>query len=249
MGPKPVWLAAAAAIVVLARVSSAGPMMPSDRAAIEAYRSAFHTAESTRRPRALERAFTALAPLRDALTRVGDDHNTVLESLSDDAFERLRADLPGVLVNRNEVVFVEPDPAYFSRLAATQGDDVDRAFFAALVATYPVSEWPVYVDPKVDFGGCVRFGSMALVDTYRRWTEFRRRHPGRYQAAAIHELDAVVMELAQSNCACDSLPDVERELEEFVRSFPRSIAAPAIEQRLYDLQRGRSSIRAHCVPG
>jgi hypothetical protein len=123
------------------------------------------------------------------------------------------------------------------------------AFFAALTATYPESEWPVYVTPQTDYGGCVRFGSMALVDTYRLWSGFRRRYPARYRSASEHEADAVVMELAQSTCACDSVPEVERELEAFVQSFPRSQAVPAIEQRLYDIRRGRSSIRPHCIPG
>jgi len=249
MGSKPGMLAAAAAIVVLAGVCDAGPLMPPDQAAIDAYRSAIRTAETTRRPRALERAFAALGRLRDALMRVGDDHNTVLESLPEEEFQGLRTELIGVFLNRTEVVYLEPDAAYFSRLAATRGDAADRVFFATLAATYPRSPWPVYVDPKTDFGGCVRFGSMALVDTYRTWSGFRRQYPTRYREASQHELDAVVIELAQSTCACEGVREVERELQEFIRIFPRLPVSPAIEQRLDDLQRGRSTIHANCVPG
>lgn len=249
--PKPYagLLAVALAVAALARATEAGPLTPSDQAAINAYRTAIHVAETTRRPRTIESAFSAFAALREALMRIGDDHDSVIESLPDEAFDGLQRDLPGVLLNRTEVAFVEPDPAYFSRLAATRGDAVDRTFFAALTATYPESEWPVYVDSQTDYGGCVRFGSMALVDTYRLWSGFRRHYPTRYRSASGHEVDAVVMELAQSTCACDSVPEVERELEEFVRSFPKSPARPAIEQRLHDIRRGRSTIHPHCVPG
>ena len=98
------------------------------------------------------------------------DGDTALESLSADAFTRLTVELKGAVINREEVVLVEPDVDYFQALAAARGDDADRAFFAALKATYPSSVWPVYVDQKTDFGGCTRFGSMSLVGTYTRWT-------------------------------------------------------------------------------
>ena len=55
---------------------------------------------------------------------------TVLESLSDEEFGRLRRELPGAIINREEVLFVEPDPDYFKRLAAARGDEADRTFWS-----------------------------------------------------------------------------------------------------------------------
>lgn len=237
--------ASAAAILAFACAAGAGQPITPDRA-IKAYRSAIQAAETTRRPRAIERAFTALATLREALTRIGDDHKTALESFSDGELALLRRDLHGVLLDRGEVVFAEPDCAYFSALAQARGDAADRAFFAALSATYPGSVWPVYVDQKTDLGGCVRFGSLSLVDTYGTWVEFRRRYPGRYREAAGREADAVALQLALSTCACDSVPEVERELEQFIERFPRSAVRPAMEQRLNDLRTGRATIAPHC---
>ena len=54
----------------------------------------------------------------------------MLESLSDEEFGRLRRELPGAIINREEVLFVEPDPDYFKRLAAARGDEADRTFWS-----------------------------------------------------------------------------------------------------------------------
>jgi hypothetical protein len=234
----------AAAVFLWCAAGARAPITPQQ--AIQAYRAAIQTAETTHRPRAIERAFMALANLREALMRVGDDHQTALESFSDLELTELRRDLHGALLNREEVMFVEPDCAYFTGLAKAHGDAADRAFFAAFSATYPQSVCPVYVDQKTDLGGCVRFGSLSLVDTYGTWLDFRRHFPGRYSAAAGSEADAVALKLALATCACDGVPEVERELEEFIERFPRSPVRPAMEQRLNDLRAGKTTIAPHC---
>src|SRR5262245_61357858 len=237
-----VWVSATAFLVCA--VGARPPITPQQ--AIKTYRAAIDAAETTRRPRAIEHAFTALGTLRETLMRIGDDHRLPLQSFSDLELTELRRDLHGVLLNREEVLFVEPDCAYFSGLAKAHGDAADRAFFAALSATYPQSVWPVYVDQQTDMGGCVRFGSLSLVDTYGTWLEFRRHYPGRYSAAAASEADAVALKLALATCACDSMPEVERELEQFIERFPRSPVRPAMEQRLNDLRAGKATIAPHC---
>lgn len=94
--------------------------------------------------------------LRDALMQPRNGQNLVLESLSDEEFKQLARDLPGTVINREEVVFVEPDPDYFTKLAAARGDGADRAFFSALKATYPELVWPVYaaISAKLSVSAC-----------------------------------------------------------------------------------------------
>ena len=75
----------------------------------------------------------------------GREGAAVLESLSDEEFTRVNA-IEGMVVNREEVVFVRPDVEYFRGLARARGDAADRAFFAALKATYPDSVWENYVN-------------------------------------------------------------------------------------------------------
>ena len=214
----------------------------SDRAALEQYRSAIKSAESGASPRAVEAAFAAIGPVNQGLTQK-------LESLSGDEFKRLGQELPGLLVNREEIVFIKPDVAYFSKLAASRGDDADRAFFAALKATYPESVWPAYVEQQTDYAGCTRFGSMSLVETYRVWSEFQRKYPDRYRAAANEEASAVLGELSGSTCACGDAAAIERELDQFLRAFPASSARARVEERLQALRDRRSDIRTSCIAG
>ena len=220
----------------------------SDQAAVDFYRSAITSAESGRSSRGIEAAFFALVSMREALMQVRNGQN-VLESLPDEEFRRLGRDLRGAILNRDEVVFVEPNPDYFTTLAAARGDGADRAFFSAFKATYPKSVWPLYVEQQTDYGGCTRFGSMTLVETYRTWFDFQRTFRGRYAAGAQKETDAVIEQLTTSTCACGDLASVERELQRFRRRFPTSPARTKIDQRLQALRARRSEIRTSCVAG
>src|SRR5438552_9843119 len=137
---------------LLIAVLLGGQLLVADRAAIQAYQSAIKSAETGRG--AIEAAYSALASVREALMRVRNGRDTVLEGISDEEFTRLQRELPGVLVNREEIVFIKPDVDYFSKLAAARGDAADRAFFSALKQTYPDSVWPAYVEQQTDYSGC-----------------------------------------------------------------------------------------------
>ena len=238
----------AIALVGFGTARGLAQLSTSDQAAVDVYRSAIRSAESGRSSRAIEAAFSALVSMRDALMKVRSGQN-VLDSLPDEEFQRLGRDLPGAILNRDEVVFVEPDAGYFTRLAAARGDGADRAFFAAFKATYPESVWPLYVEQQSDNGGCTRFGSMTLVETYRTWLDFQRTFRGRYTAGAQKETDSVIEQLTTSTCACGDLASVEKELQVFRRSFPTSPARAKIDQRLQALRARRSEIRTSCVAG
>ena len=228
--------------------SGLAQLSTTDQSAVDAYRSAIRAAESGRSSRGVETAFFALVSTRDALMRVRNGQS-VLEGLPEEDFQRLRRDLVGAIVNREEVVFVKPDPDYFTRLAAARGDRADRAFFSALKATYPGGVWPVYVDQQTDYSGCTRFGSMTLVGTYRRWLDFQREFPALYAASTSTEVDAVLEQLVTSTCACSDLASADNEFQRFLQAFPASPARGSIEQRLNALRARRSDIRASCVAG
>lgn len=220
----------------------------SDKAAVDAYRSTIKSAESGAASQDIEAAYFKIDAVQKALMCMqGDQEGTVLESLSDAEFTHLVHELPGVLISREDIVFVKADLAYFTRLATSHGDDADRAFFAALKATYPDSVWPVYIEQETDYSGCTRFGSMSLVDAYQTWSEFQHKYPGRYTAAAQQEVHAILRELTGSTCACGNLEAVEKELQRFNRRFPTSAARGKVDQRLQDIGAHRSGIRANCI--
>jgi hypothetical protein len=235
-------------IVVIAAGGSSSQAPAPEPAAIGAYRAAIASAEAGRTAGAVEAAFAALAAVREALMRPGSSatQGTILEALSDEAFNRAAA-LPGAIVNREEVLLVEPDPDYYVKLAAAHGDGGDRAFFAALKATYPESVWPVYVDQQTDISGCTHFGSGALVDAYRRWSAFQRAFPSRYVAAARKELDEVGARFTESTCACGDAASVRNEMQRFVAAFGTSPIGARVNQRLQDVRAGRTTIRTNCT--
>lgn len=223
---------------------------PSHQAAIDRYRLALRTLETHAKDHHdLEALFDAVAPVREALLRAADGARSVVESLTDDEYRRVQGELTGVLVNREEALFVEPDPDFFVQLAVGHGDAADRRFFAALKATYPESVFPVYVNQQTDVSGCTRFGSGKLVDTYRVWSDFQRRHPGRYSKAVRKETDSVIGALTESSCACGETTDVERELALFVRAVPAPRVLAKVEERLRALRSGQSNIRPRCRSG
>lgn len=129
------------------------------------------------------------------------------------------------------------------------GDQADKEFFAGLKMTYQDSHEPVYLNMVTDVTACTLFGSMDLVKIYRVWSAFRSRYPDRYTDGAQAEWEDVQRELTEGNCACDDAASVERELDEFVRTFPTSPDRPRIERRLHDVQARRSDFRFNCTPG
>ena len=107
---------------------------------------------------------------------------------------------------------------------------------------------PVYLKMVTDVTACTMFGNMDLVNVYRVWSAFRSRYPDRYTDGAKAEWDSVRSKLAEGTCACDDETSVERELDEFVRTFPTSPDRATVQRRLHDLQAGRSNIRFDCRP-
>jgi len=218
-----------------------------DEEAIETYRAALRAVETQTTERGMETAFAQLWPVRQTLIRPRDSRWTLIESLTDGEFQKLLNDLPGLKIIRNELLFAGPDPDYFVKLADARGEPVDRAFFAALKATYPDGVRAAYVQQQTDASGCTRFGSGTLVGTHQLWSEFQRAFPDRYVVAARREVERVSSELTQSTCACGDAASVVQEMEAFVAALQASPIRARLIERVDALRAGRSDIRTSCI--
>jgi hypothetical protein len=241
-------LAATAVFFSCCVVMPGAQRLDSARNAIDAYRMAIQVAQQSPSGGRLEAAFDAIGPLREALMRSPGGRESTLESLSEQEFAALGRELPGLIVNREEILFVQPDVVFFRRLAA-RGDRADRTFFAALASTYPDSVWPVYLDQQTDYSGCTRFGSGTLVSSYVTWAAVRRQYPKRYEEASAGHLGDIVKELTESTCACGDRASVEQELTEFRRRVGASDVRTRVEARRAAVRRDRADFRFSCKSG
>ena len=220
----------------------------SQREAVDAYRAALAALEARKAGATLEEVLGRARAARRALIESADNASA-LEGLTPDAFAQLQRDLRGLVVNREETLIVEPDAAFFLRLAEHFGTAADRRFFSAYKATYPESVWAVYIEQQTDYSGCTVFGSGKLVEAWRLWSEVERELPGHYHDYAHAEWLKVSHELATSTCACGDRPSVERELQQFLDAFPDAPDRSVIASRLRELKEGRSNIRLQCKSG
>lgn len=186
--------------------------------------------------------------VRDLLLRADSRGTTMVETLSTTEFEALKKEFTGFVVGRDEVVFANPDPAYFLELAREFGDAADQAFFEAYRRTRPAGVWPVWVEQQSDDGSCTKFGSGDLVGAYRLWAEYRQKYR-KYRPEAEAFLTSVEDEASGATCACGDAGSVLKELEEFDRTFPQTTASDAVRRRIRELRENRSPIKFGCAAG
>jgi hypothetical protein len=184
--------------------------------------------------------------------RAADDlvnHESVLEYLSETDYATVQDKMAGFLVNREEIVFAEPIPKYFSRLSHDRRDSVSFAFFEACRLTTSYAPWNSYIEQQTDYSGCIKLGSLELVRCYRVWAGFKRRHPGRYADRVELSLSDLGENLTTGVCSCAGKDEALLEFRAFVREFPNASITPRVRERIRALEAGTSDIRYHCSPG
>ena len=215
---------------------------------VQAYRSTLDNLESGLPGSKVEQSFDAELALRSALLRsVGKE--SVIESLSGTEFESLSKRLPGVILNREEVLLAEPDPKFFLSLARRRGGATDVQFFENYAATIPDGVWKSYTIQQTDVSGCTDFANGELVKRFAGWLAFRSAHPRAYISAVSGQLAAIEKEVSEGICACGSRSGVLNELERFVQTFPDSRVASKVRGRIRAIRRSKATIRFNCHSG
>lgn len=203
------------------------------------------TVEAAGSPVTLRPLFDAARAVQDTAMRI-EQGQAWLETLDDDAYRRLEQALRGLRLSRGLDVYAAPDPVFLDRLAQRHGTPEDRAFFALYRRSWGPDLLPAYLRQTGRVTPCVRYAENVIPDLYRAWTGFRDTHPQAYPdvtAQFVADLEELV---SLGTCACGGQADVEQELRTFVTLFPQSPAAPAVLQRLQQLEEDPDRLPVHC---
>lgn len=171
-----------------------------------------------------------------------------LEKLSETDYLRFKKKMRGFDVNREEIIFVEPDRMFFLKLARTIGTTVDTSFFRLLVEIKPNNVWASYIEQQTDYSGCTIYGNGKLTKLYGKALRFKRIYPLAYTTYVNDEIDSILEEFGESICACGSRDLVIKEFSLFVKTFPKDKKIPAIRRILEDLKAGKK-FRFDCHSG
>ena len=161
-----------------------------------------------------------------------------MDKMDDAQFDAVQKRMKGYIVNRDELLVVSPDPAFYLEQARAHGTPADIAFFEAMGKTLN-GYWPMTMEQMTDFTGCIRYGSGDLVKLYGLWQDFKRLYPGAYKEALADPnlllLSDVEDQLINGLSACDSPENVRGEYEAFLQAYPQSPLVDGVRQRLHEL--------------
>jgi hypothetical protein len=193
----------------------------------------------------VEQLFAAAERL-DVLTGSAE-RSTSIEYLAKPEFERLQKDLPGIMLQNEEAIRVQPLPEFFEAVAAEYGDAVDKQFAREYAATF-IDTQVFYLEMVTDVTGCTRYGMGLFAERYGAWTEFRAAHPRRYRSTADALIENLEEELLTDTCACGTRDEVVREYELFIKRFPSLPLTKRVGERLRAIENGSSDFRYGCSP-
>jgi len=173
----------------------------------------------------------------------------VIEQLSNADYASVEKNMKGYVVNREEVILLNPDTRFFSKLAGTIGTEHDRLYFNFILKVMPEGYWPVYIMRQTDVGGCIDFGTGALSTLYKEGIQLSPKLAGYYRQQLDMTLEDIADQLTTGACACGNITSVKKELETFLEINPKTPISDRARARLHAIQQGRHTIRENCIGG
>jgi hypothetical protein len=180
---------------------------------------------------------------------IADRLRPVIENFSQADYEFIEKNMKGFIVNREEVIVVQPDSAFFLKLANRVGTEKDRLYFTFLNELYEGHFWPAYIDLQTDVGGCTRYGEGILSNLFGKGKALLPKVNGYYAEEVKKELSNISSQLAAGRCACGNQESVVKELRLFLELNKESEIAGKIKNRLDDVEKSKSDIEFNCVGG
>jgi hypothetical protein len=181
--------------------------------------------------------------------RVAADLKPVIEQLSPEDFASIENNMTGYVVNREEVILVEPDTRFFSKLADKTGTEQDRLYFNFMLKVMPEGYWPVYITRQTDVGGCIEFGNGSLSALYKEGTDISPKLAGYYRKQIDRTIEDIADQITTGTCACGKIASVKKELQTFLAMNPKASIADRVRARMAVLQRGTDPVRESCIGG
>lgn len=173
----------------------------------------------------------------------------VIEQLSEADYAFVGKNMKGYIVNREEVILVEPDTRFFSTLAGKIGTAQDRLFFNFMLKVMPDGSWPVYMMRQTDVGGCTDFGKASLSTLYKEGTGILPELAGYYRQQFDRTIEGIADQLIGGTCACGNIASVKKELQTFLEMNPKAPIADRVRERMKAIQRGDHAVRENCIGG
>ncbi|MEP6923045.1 MAG: hypothetical protein ABI954_01160 [Pyrinomonadaceae bacterium] len=171
-----------------------------------------------------------------------------LESLNKTEYSLLERKMRGFVVNRDEILFIEPDSKFFAKLAARHGTRADIAFFYLLGELRPDGVWAAYIEQQTDVTGCTIYGQGLLTKLYGKSLQFKKNYPKSYISDIDEEINAILSGFTESLCACGERESVLKEFRLFIKTFPKDKNTPAIKKRLAEIKKSKD-FRFKCQSG
>ena len=176
------------------------------------------------------------------LDHVGLTELALLEKMDEEQLGATRRELPGIFLNREEILQAVPDPESFLEFAVKWGDRADIAFFSTLQMSYSSPGWPLYIIPLTDYGGCRRLGSFVFSELYGMWRAFQSRFPDHYKEEVRRELADIEENLLHTG-AGEGPRQVAEAYREFIRSFPDAPVSNKVRLRIAEIDKGTTNLR------
>lgn len=189
----------------------------------------------------------------EELLRRGDELaaelRPVIEQLSDQDYASVAMGMRGYVVNREEVILLEPDTRLFARLAREVGTSQYRLYFDFMLKVRPNGYWPLYVKRQTDAGGCVDFGGGTLSALYKEGRAMLPKTGGYYRRQLERTIEDIASLVTEGTCACGKISSVKEELRLFLEMNPNASVVGAVRARLKDVGRGEHVVTEDCVGG
>lgn len=160
-----------------------------------------------------------------------------IEALSEVDYSLLKRRMKGFTVNREEILFIEPDLKFFLDLSRKHGTSADIAYFTLMRKVKPDNVWAAYREQQTDYSGCTVYGEGLLTKLNGEILKFKGKYPNSYSGSIDDAKDEILEEFSENGCSCGDANSVLKEFRLFIKTYPKDKNIPKIRTNLNQLKK------------